>query len=75
MRLGSHFNPAFLLYFGKLLLFVLIFALGLEMLAVVRAKVRDLAGRPRWKGLLYLAIPMALAALVLVWLFLRRRYG
>lgn len=73
MRLGPHFNPAFLQYFGKLLLFVLIFALGLEMLAVLRTKVRDLAGQPRWKGLLYLAIPMGLAALVLVWLFLRRR--
>jgi hypothetical protein len=70
MKLARHFNPAFLHYLGELLLGVLIFALALEMLAVARAKVRDLAGRQRWKGILYLAIPMAIAVIVLLWLIL-----
>jgi hypothetical protein len=70
MKLARHFNPAFLHYLGELLLAVLIFALALEMLAVARSKVRDLAGRERWKGILYLAIPMGLALMVLLWLIL-----
>lgn len=70
MRLARHFNPAFLHYLGELLLAVLIFALALEMLAVARSKIRDLAGRQRWKGILYLAIPMGLAGVALIWLIL-----
>ena len=68
MRIGHHFNPAFLRFFAELLLGVLVFALGIEILAVVRAKYRDLAVQPRWRGLLYWGIAIALGLALLVWL-------
>lgn len=71
VRLARHFNPQFLLYLGEVLLFVLVFALALEMLAVARRKARDLAVRPRSRGIFYLAIPAVLASLLLAWLLLR----
>jgi hypothetical protein len=71
VRIGHHFNPAFLRFFGELLLGVLVLAFGLEMLAVVRAKYRDLAVQPRWRGLLYWGIAIALALALLVWLLWR----
>jgi hypothetical protein len=73
VRLARHFNPAFLLYLGELLLFVLILAFGLQMLSVARAKTRDLIVQPRRRGLLYWAIPTVLAGALLLWLLLRHR--
>ena len=73
MRIGHHLNPAFLRFFGELLLGVLIFAFGLEVLAVVRAKYRDLAVQPRWRGLLYWGIAIALALALFIWLLWRGR--
>ena len=75
MRVGPHFNPAFLRYLGEMLLFVLAIALGLEMLAVSQKKVRDLAGRSRGQLLLARAIPLALVLALLLWLLLHGRYG
>jgi hypothetical protein len=68
VRVGHHFNPAFLRFFGELLLGVLVFALSLELLAVLRAKYRDLAVQPRWRGLLYWGIALAFALALLIWL-------
>ena len=75
MRVGPHFNPAFLRYLGEMLLLVLIVAVGLEILAVARRKTRDLAGKPRGRTLLYWAIPLGLAAALLVWLLFRRHHS
>jgi hypothetical protein len=75
VRVGPHFNPAFLRYLGEMLLFVLAIALGLEMLAVSQRKARDLAGKSRGRTLLLWAIPLALAVGLLVWLLFHRHHS
>ena len=74
MRMGvvRHIEP-FLELFGMGLLILLMIGLGLELLATVRAKTRDLKAKTRLRGMVYLAVPLLIAAVLFLWLLSRFR--
>jgi len=73
MGLVRNIGP-YLQLVGMGLLIFLAIGLGLELLATINAKARDLRAKSRFREVVYLTIPLALAIVLFAWVFWRFRH-